>query len=88
MPQVDANQSPLATLGQRTAIAGLAIYAVFAPHSVAASSIGVALAGLGWVIKAVSTGSLGLRRSRFDLIILLSLLWTIASSLSLLRDPA
>jgi hypothetical protein len=52
----------------------------FAPHSVAASVIGVAVAGIGWVLKAVSTGSLGLRRSKFDLIILLSLLWTVASS--------
>lgn len=59
----------------------MALYVVFAPHSVAASAIGVAVAGVGWLLKAVSTGSLGLQRSKFDLIILLSLLWTIASSL-------
>jgi hypothetical protein len=59
----------------------LALYVAFAPHSVAASAIGVAVAGIGWVLKAVATGSLGLRRTRFDLIILLGLLWTIASSL-------
>lgn len=81
MSSVNTNQSPLATLGQRTALVGLALYVAFAPHSVAASAIGVALAGLGWLLKAVSTGSLGLRRSKFDLIILLSLLWTVASSL-------
>lgn len=68
-------------MGHWTALAGLVIYVAFAPHSVAASAIGVGLAGLGWLIRTVSTGSLGLRRSRFDLIILLSLLWTIASSL-------
>lgn len=76
-----ADQRPLATFGQRTAIVGLALYVAFAPHSVAASAIGVAVAGIGWLLKLLSTGSLGLRRSRFDLIILLSLLWTVASSL-------
>jgi O-antigen ligase/polysaccharide polymerase Wzy-like membrane protein/PDZ domain-containing protein len=59
----------------------LVLYVAFAPHSVAASAIGIALAGLGWLIKSLATGSLGLRRSKFDLIIVLSLLWTIASSL-------
>ena len=66
---------------QRMALVGLALYVAFAPHSVAASSIGVAVAGVGWVLKAVATGSLGLRRTKFDLIILLSIVWTIASSL-------
>ena len=60
---------------------GLGIYVVFAPHSVAASVIGVGLAGLGWVIRTLQTRSFGLRWSRFDLIIALSLLWTVASAL-------
>lgn len=85
MSSVATNQppraTPLETLGQRTAIVGLALYVAFAPHSVAASAIGVALAGIGWLLKIVSTGSFGLRRSRFDFIILLSLLWTVLSSL-------
>ena len=81
MSPVAANERPLARLGQRTALAGLVLYVAFAPHSVAASAIGVGLAGLGWVIRSVATGSLGLRRTKFDLIIVLSLLWTIASSL-------
>ena len=67
--------------GQQIALVGLGIYVVFAPHSVAASVIGVGLAGLGWVIRTVQTRSLGLRRSKFDLIIALSLLWTVASAL-------
>jgi hypothetical protein len=62
--------------GQQIALNGLAIYVLFAPHSVAASAIGVAFATIGWVFRTVQTGSLGLRRSRFDLIIVLSLLWT------------
>ena len=67
-------------LGQQIALAGLAIYVATAPHSVAASVIGVAIAGIGWLIRTLSTGNLGLRRSKFDLIIVLSLLWTVFSA--------
>lgn len=87
MLSVAPDQRPLAVLGQRIAIVGLALYVAFAPHSVAASAIGVALAGIGWLLKFVSTGSLGVGRSKFDLIILLSLLWSVASSL-LSEEPA
>ncbi len=73
--------SPLAKLGQQIALTGLGIYVIFAPHSVAASAIGVALAGIGWLVRTVRTGSLGLRRSRFDLIILLSVVWSVASAI-------
>ena len=68
-------------LGHRTAVVGLALYVAFAPHSVAASAIGVAVAGIGWLLKVVTTRSFGLRRSKFDLIIVLALLWTVLSSL-------
>jgi len=67
--------------GRQIALVGLGIYVVFAPHSVAASVIGVGLAGLGWVIRTLQTRSFGLRWSKFDLIIALSLLWTVASAL-------
>ena len=67
--------------GQQIALVGLGIYVAFAPHSVAASVIGVGLAGLGWVIRTLQTRSFGLRWSKFDLIIVLSLLWTVASAL-------
>ena len=73
--------------GQRIAIAGLVIYVAFAPHSVAASSIGVAIAGIGWMIRSLGTRSLGLSRSKFDLVILLSLIWTGLSSL-LSEEPS
>ena len=76
----EAASSPSSKLGQHIAFAGLVIYVLFAPHSVAASSIGVAIAGIGWIIRTLTTRSLGLRRSKFDFIILLSLLWTIASA--------
>ena len=68
-------------LGHRTAVVGLALYVALAPHSVAASAIGVAVAGIGWLLKIVATRSFGLRRSKFDLIIALALFWTVLSSL-------
>jgi len=74
-------QNSRGKVGQRIALAGLAIYVAFAPHSVAASVIGVSIAGIGWLIRTIQTGNLGLRRSKFDLIIVLSLLWTGLSAL-------
>ena len=75
------DQNSRGKVGQQIALGGLAIYAAFAPHSVAASAIGVAIAGVGWLIRTLATGNLGLRRSKFDLIIVLSLLWTSLSAL-------
>ena len=74
-------------IGRRIALAGLLLYVAFAPHSVAASAIGVAIAGIGWVIRSVRTRSLGLSRSKFDLVIVLSLVWTSLSSF-LSEEPA
>ena len=79
--------SSLAVFGQRIALAGLVLYAAFAPHSVAVSSIAIIIAGIGWFLRTVGTGSLGVSRSKFDLIIGLSLFWTTASSL-LSVEPA
>lgn len=78
---------PLAKIGQRVALAGLILYVVFAPHSVAASAIAIGIAGAGWVLRIISTHSLGLQRTKFDLIILLILLWTVASAV-LSVEPA
>jgi O-antigen ligase len=80
MTMLTNSESPRGKAGQQIALIGLVLYVLFAPHSVAASAIGVAIAGLGWVIRTVQTGKLGLNRSRFDLIIVLSLLWTAASA--------
>jgi len=76
----EAAPSPVAKLGQHIAFAGLAIYVVFAPHSIAASASGVVIALIGWFFRTLSTRSLGLRRSPFDLVIALSVLWTVASA--------
>ncbi len=80
MTMLTNGESPRGKLGQQIALTGLVIYVLFAPHSVAASAIGVGIAGLGWVIRTVRTRKLGLSGSRFDLIIVLSLLWTAASA--------
>jgi O-Antigen ligase len=78
---LENGQTTRGKLGQQIALAGLGIYVLCAPHSVAASAIGVGLAGLGWLIRTLQTGTLGLRRSKFDFIIVLLLLWTMASAL-------
>ena len=68
-------------LGQRIVLVGLVIYVIFAPHSVAASASGAVIATLGWLLRTLHTRSFGLRWSKFDLIIVLSLLWTLLSAL-------
>jgi hypothetical protein len=80
MTMLTNGESQRGKLGQQIALTGLGIYVFFAPHSVAASAIGVGIAGLGWMIRTVRIGKLGLSSSRFDLIIVLSLLWTAASA--------
>ncbi len=76
----EPNQSAFHQFSQNIALTGLLLYVAFAPHSMAASSIGVALATLGWLFRIFSTRPLGLRRSKFDFVILLSLLWTVVSA--------
>jgi O-antigen ligase len=77
----DGLQSPLAKLWQRIAFAGLVIYVIFAPHSVAGGSVGAVVGGFGWLVRTVGTGSFGLRKTKFDLIVVLMLVWTVASAL-------
>ena len=78
---IASDQNSGGKLGQQIAVFGLAIYVAFAPHSVAASTIGVAIAGIGWGIRTFGTGNLGLRRTKFEPLIALLLLWTVASAL-------
>lgn len=74
-------ETPLARSGQRLALFGLTLYAVSAPHSIAASEISIGIAAIGWLIRTIATGRVGLRRCKFDLPIVLLLLWTAFSSL-------
>lgn len=66
--------------GGRVAIAGLLLYSVFAPHSIAAGEISLAIAGAGWLVRTFASRTTGFRRTSFDLPIGLFFLWTILSS--------
>jgi energy-coupling factor transporter transmembrane protein EcfT len=67
-------------LGERSAIVGFFLYSAFAPHSIAAAEISLAIVGAGWLVRTVATSRTGLRRTRFDLPIWLFFLWTVLSS--------
>lgn len=81
-----AHDSRGASLGQGISILGLVLYAVFAPHSIAGAEIALGITGLGWLLRTLATGSLGLRRTRLDLPIWLFAAFTIVSSL-LSQEP-
>lgn len=67
-------------LGQWTATLGFVLYSIFAPHSIAAAEISLAVAGAGWLVRSIAGRTLGFRRTPFDLPIWLFFLWTVASS--------
>jgi hypothetical protein len=67
-------------LGELTATVGLLLFSVFAPHSIAAAEISLAIVAAGWLIRTVLTGKTGLRHTPFDLPIGLFFLWTVISS--------
>ena len=67
-------------LGDRTALVGFFLYAAFAPHSIAAAEISLAIVGAGWLVRTISSHKTGFRRTCFDLPIWLLFLWTVASS--------
>jgi len=67
-------------LGQRTALVGFFLYSAFAPHSIAAAEISLAIVGAGWLLRTLATNKSGFRRTRFDLPVWLFFLWTVASS--------
>jgi hypothetical protein len=68
-----------ARLGQHTATAGLLLFSVFAPHSIAAAEISLAIMAGGWLVRTLATRSSGFHRTAFDLPIWLFYLWTVAS---------
>ena len=67
-------------LGERTALVGLFLYSAFAPHSIAAAEISLAIVGAGWLVRTIATNKTGFRRTRFDLPVWVFFLWTVASS--------
>lgn len=74
------NTGRRARLGQQVAVAGLILFSIFAPHSIAAAEISLAIAAAGWLLRTITTRQTGFRRTRFDLPISLFFLWTIVSS--------
>jgi len=83
-PQSQANlttrQEHWSRLGQQTATLGFFLYAAFAPHSIAAAEISLAIVGAGWLVRSLSSRTTGFRRTPFNLPIWLFFFWTVASS--------
>jgi hypothetical protein len=70
----------LSKYAQQLATAGFILYAAFAPHSIAAAEIALAIVGAGWLLRTLLTRKSGFRHTPFDLAIWLFFLWTVASS--------
>jgi hypothetical protein len=77
----DVGNGNVPPLGHYLAVAGFVLFAVFAPHSIAAAEIALAIATAGWLLRTASTGRTGLRYTKLDWPILLFFLWTIASAI-------
>jgi hypothetical protein len=73
--------------GQRIAVFGFVLYAAFAPHSIAGAEISLAIVGVGWLLRTLTTRDLRLHRTRLDLPIWIFFTWTIASSV-LSEEPS
>ena len=76
-----SESSPVARFAQHLALAGFALYAAFAPHSIAGAEIALALVGLGWLTRTIATRRTGIRRTPLDLPIWLFVGWTVLSSI-------
>ena len=79
--------APWSLLGERTALVGFILYSAFAPHSIAAAEISLAIVGAGWLLRTLSSRRTGFRHTRFDLPVWLFFLWTVASSF-LSQEPS
>jgi hypothetical protein len=76
----------VARASQRLGLAGFALYALAAPHSIAVSWIGLSFAVLGWLARTLATRQTGLRRTPLDLPLWLFFAWT-ALSCFLSEEP-
>ena len=75
-----------ARFAERLGLAGFALYALAAPHSIAVSWVGLSFAVLGWLARTLATRRLGLRRTPLDLPLWLFFAWT-ALSCFLSEEP-
>ena len=71
----------LGRAGGRLGLAGFVLYAVAAPHSIAASWMGLSVAVLGWLVRSLASRRAGLRRTPLDLPLWLFFAWTVLSCL-------
>jgi hypothetical protein len=63
------------------AFAGFVVYAMAAPHSIAGAWMGLSAVTFGWLVRLWATRDAGVRRTPFDLPLLLFVLWTVVSAL-------
>jgi hypothetical protein len=77
----ETTPSGFARAAQRLGLAGFALYALAAPHSIAVSWIGLSFAVLGWLARTLATRRSGLRRTPLDLPLWLFFAWTALSCL-------
>lgn len=77
----NGRRASFARAGERTTLAGFAIYAVFAAHSIAGAWIGLSFALLGWLVRTAATRTTGIRRTALDLPLWLFFAWTALSAL-------
>ena len=78
--EIGSSDTQWSRLGQTTATIGFFLYSAFAPHSIAAAEISLAIVGAGWLVRTISTGKTGFHHTRFDAPVWLFFLWTVASS--------
>src|SRR5215213_11722291 len=75
----EAAPARFARASQRLGLAGFALYALAAPHSIAVSWVGLSFAVLGWLARTLLTRRTGFRRTPLDLPLWLFFAWTAAS---------
>ncbi|HEX8181338.1 MAG TPA: O-antigen ligase family protein [Pyrinomonadaceae bacterium] len=68
-------------LAARTASAGLLLYALCAPHSIAGAWVALSLVVLGWLARTLLTRRLGLRRTPLDLPLWALFGWSVLSAI-------
>ncbi|HEX6183857.1 MAG TPA: O-antigen ligase family protein [Pyrinomonadaceae bacterium] len=71
----------LARAGEGLGLAGFALYALAAPHSIAVSWVGLSFAVLGWLVRTAATRRTGFGRTPLDLPLWLFFAWTVLSCL-------
>lgn len=75
----EAGSGRVARAAERLALAGFALYALAAPHSIAASWVGLSFAVLGWLVRTAATRRTGFVRTPLDLPLWLFFAWTVLS---------